>query len=157
MIQAARAIVTQGNKMLVMKRNKFGSEYYTLVGGAVEQGEQPETALRRELTEESGVIIGEARLVYIEQAGPPYGTQYVFWCEYQGGEPHLHPESEEATISAAGKNTYEPMWLPIAELPSTLLRSGSIKAALIDAFQHGFPTQPKELEWRSEHEYHQDH
>ncbi len=149
--QAVRAIVTKGNKMLVMKRNKFGTEFYTLIGGGIDMGEDAEHALRRELMEESGITVGEVRLTFAEDAKAPYGVQYVYWCEYQDGEPHLDPSTVEAQLSAQGQNIYEPMWLPIAKLPDTLFRSGSLKDALIDAFAHGFPAEPKQLVWKSEH------
>lgn len=148
MRQAIRAVVTNGDKMLVMKRNKFSKEYYTLIGGGIELGEVLEVALRRELAEETGMQVGAARLVYVEDAGEPYGTQYVYWCEYQGGDPVLGSDSEEAHISAAGQNTYEPMWLPLAELPNVNFVSGSLKAELISALQNGFPDEPMHLDWR---------
>ena len=148
MKQAIRAIVTNGNQMLVMKRNKFGKQYYTLLGGAVEIGEELEAALRRELGEEASLQVGRVQLVYIEDADPPYGTQYIYWCEYQGGEPVLGTDSIEAEISKGGQNTYEPMWLPIADLPNVNFVSTSLKNALIDAFAHGFPSEPQQLFWR---------
>lgn len=131
-----------------MKRNKFGKEYYTLIGGAVEIGESLETALRRELMEESTMEAGRVQLVFIENAEPPYGTQYVYWCEYQGGDPVLDPTTTEAEINKGGQNTYEPMWLPIAELPNVNFVSKSLKAALLDSFQHGFPNEPIQLDWQ---------
>jgi len=45
MSKAARAIVVQDGKILVMHRNKYGSEYFTLVGGRVNEGEPLEQAL----------------------------------------------------------------------------------------------------------------
>jgi len=44
MKQAVRAIIIHNNNLLVMKRNKFGKEYYTLIGGHVEMGESHEVA-----------------------------------------------------------------------------------------------------------------
>lgn len=149
MRQAVRAIVTSGDKMLVMKRNKFGKEYYTLIGGGIELGEELEAALRRELVEETGMQVGAVRLVYVEEPGEPYGTQYVFWCEYLGGDPVLGADSEEAFISAAGHNIYEPMWLPIAELANVNFVSGSLKAELMSALHHGFPDEPVQLDWQA--------
>lgn len=149
MKQAIRALVTNSDKMLVMKRNKFGKEYYTLVGGGVDMGESLETALRRELAEEAGLHVGEIKLIFVEDPGAPYGTQYVYWCEYQGGEPVLSPNSVEAQISAAGQNTYVPMWLPIADLPHINFVSGSLKAELIKGLEQGFPNEPVRLDWQA--------
>lgn len=148
MKHAVRAVVTNNNQMLVMKRNKFGKEYYTLVGGAVEMGEGLETALRRELMEESSLQVGRVQLIFVEEADAPYGTQYVYWCEYQGGDVVLGADTVEAEINKAGKNTYEPMWLPIAELANVNFVSKSLKEALMNSFQHGFPNEPMQLDWQ---------
>jgi NAD+ diphosphatase len=148
MKHAVRAIVIKDNNLLVMKRNKFGSEYYTLIGGAVEMGEPLEVALHREVTEESSMTISQPRLVFVEDAGQPYGEQYVYLCEYVKGEPTLHPNSEEAKISAMGQNTYVPMWLPLVDLPKVNFVSGSLKEALLHGWQQGFPDQPIKIEWR---------
>lgn len=149
MKHAVRAVVTNGNKLLAMKRNKFGKEYYTLVGGGIKLGEGLETALRRELKEETGLEAGRVQLIYVEDAGEPYGMQYVFWCEYIGGEPELQVNSPEFEIGQAGQNVYEPIWLPVTELPKVNFVSGSIKNALLDALHHGFPSEPLQLDWRA--------
>ena len=147
MKHAIRAVITNQNQMLVMKRNKFGKEYYTLIGGAVEMGEGLETALRRELMEECTMEVGRVQLIFVEEAEAPYGTQYIFWCEYKGGDPVLGANTPEAHINQSGQNTYTPMWLPIVDLPTVNFVSKSLKAALIDCFKNGFPSEPMQLDW----------
>ena len=146
--KAVRAIVCDGNKLLAMKRDKFGMQYYTLVGGGVNLGEDTETALRRELREETGLEVGAVRLVYVEDAGELYGEQYVYWCEYLGGDPALRPRSEEALISAMGRNIYEPVWLPFDQLGQVPFRSTSVRDALASAIAQGFPETPQRLAWK---------
>ena len=141
MRQAVRAIIIRDGKLLVMKRNKFGEVYYTLIGGGVDLGESPEQSLVRELYEETTMTAQRARLVFIEQAGEPYGDQYVFLCDDVSGEPKLSPDSEEAKISNLGQNTYEPMWLPLSDLASVPFRSETLKKKLLDGFARGFPPQ----------------
>ena len=72
---ASRLIMVRNNQLLVMHRNKFGSEYYALIGGGVDPGENPMHALTREVREETGLMLANPKLVYIEEAGKPYGTQ----------------------------------------------------------------------------------
>lgn len=145
MKKAVRAILIRDDKILVTKRNKFGDEYYTLIGGGVDLGESNEHALVRELYEETGMKIERARLVFIEEAGEPYGTQYVYLCEDPGGEPELRPDSDEAKISAMGKNIYESTWLKIKDLKDATFRSERLKLAVLEAIDKGFPEEAVEL------------
>lgn len=146
MRQAVRAIITKDDQLLVMHRNKFGTEYDTLPGGGLEMGEQAEEALAREIAEETGITFANPRLVYIEEAGSIYGTQLIYLCDYVSGEPQLHPASEELAISRMGKNLYEPRWVPIAQLHASAFFSERLKRELVRAFEKGsFPTQTTRL------------
>ena len=142
MRRAVRAIVFKDNDLLVMKRNKFGKQYCTLPGGGVSMAETVEQALAREMSEETGLQLGTARLVFTEDAGEPYGVQYIFLVNYISGEPRLSPASDEAAISAMGKNTYEPMWLPMGELADTNFVSVRLRDAIIKAAKSSFPQEP---------------
>jgi ADP-ribose pyrophosphatase YjhB (NUDIX family) len=148
--QSVRAIVLNGDTLLAMKRNKFGMQYYTLIGGGIKIGEEQEPALRRELREETGMEVGAVRLVFMENDTTMYGKQFVYLCEYKGGDPALNPESEEAKISAMGQNTYEPLWLPLSSVPNVSFRSASVAQALLDSVRSGFPEMPQELAWKPE-------
>jgi ADP-ribose pyrophosphatase YjhB (NUDIX family) len=139
MRQAVRAIVVRDGYLLVMHRNKFGSEYYTLPGGGIKLTENGGHALLRHMHEETSVSVVNPRLVVIEDAGDPYGLQFIYLCQYVGGEPALNPASEEAKISSAGQNLYSPQWLPLHSLPSVPFRSEALKQALIQGFSKGFP------------------
>jgi len=148
-IKAVRAIVIHNDKLLAMKRNKFGKQYYTLIGGEVNLGEDLETALRRELSEETGVTVGKVRPVFVEDGGF-YGIQYVFLCEYKGGELALRADSDEAKITVMGKNIYEPVWLPLSQVSQVPFRSASVAEAVLNGVANGFPSEPQELAWKAE-------
>jgi len=151
MRRAVRAIVVKDDHLLVMHRNKFGKEYYTLIGGGVDAGESYEQALLREVQEETGVQLTNPTLVVIEEAGEPFGTQYVFLCKYVSGEPQLHADSEEAKVHALGQNLYTPMWLPLSTLPSASFRSETLKRELLKGFTEGFAVQPVTIHSSHEH------
>lgn len=145
MRQAVRAVVVKGDNLLVVHRNKFGKEYYTLPGGGIDPGETPEQAMIRELYEETGISVVLDRLVIVEEAGDPFGVQYVYLCTYQSGEPALHPDSEEAQINKLGQNMYTPLWLPLSELSAAPFFSEKLKLVLLKGITEGFPGAPEVL------------
>lgn len=125
-----------------MKRHKMGKDYYTLLGGSVENNETADQAALREVKEESTVAIDNPRLIFIEEAGSPFGTQYVYLCNYISGDPHLPDDSEEAFWTMPGKNTYEPVWLPIEDLPKVPFVSPLLQEAILMGLKHGWPKEP---------------
>jgi len=153
MRKAVRAIVINDDKMLVMKRDKFGKQYFTLVGGGIDFGEEPLQSLLREIKEESGLQVKDPKLVFVEHSGDPYGDQYIYWCEYVSGEPKLDEKSIEATINKDGQNLYETMWLPLNQLKESPFLSETLKQALLNAFDKGFPAEPLELHSSAEVRY----
>ncbi len=145
MRKAARAIIIYNNQLLVMHRNKFGKEYYTLIGGNVEMGETTEQALVREVRDETSLKIASYRHVCTEEAGSIYGNQYIYLCEYPGGDIELSPESDEAHINKLGKNLYTPMWLPLDKLADVPFVSERLKQFILEGLRHGFPDSPRQL------------
>jgi ADP-ribose pyrophosphatase YjhB (NUDIX family) len=146
MRRASRAIIIKDDQILLTKRNKFGDEYYILIGGGVDMGETEEQALYRELREESGVQVANPRKVFIENAGDMYGVQHVFLCDYVSGEPALHPDSAEAKINALDMgNSYETVWLPLSQFATVSFRSDRLRRAVLDGISAGFPTSPLDI------------
>ncbi|MDL2342025.1 MAG: NUDIX domain-containing protein [Patescibacteria group bacterium] len=145
MRQAVRVIVIKDQSLLVMHRNKFGQQFYALVGGGIDYGENPEQALYREVAEETGLQITNPKLVIIEDAGDVYGMQYIYTCDYVSGEPALAADSAEALIHAKGENLYTPMWLPLSDLPNVVFQPKELQATLIAHATAGWPAAPIEL------------
>jgi len=145
MRKCVRAIIIRGDELLVIHRNKFGTEYDTLPGGGIDPGETPEQALYRELAEETGVQITQPRLVYIEDAGSMYGVQYVFLCQYVSGAPQLAADSEEALISQKGQNLYIPTWIKLSELSKVPFVSPGLRDRIAHDCQAGFPARPVQI------------
>jgi ADP-ribose pyrophosphatase YjhB (NUDIX family) len=138
----ARAIVVYDNQLLAIRRNKFGEEYYTLPGGGVQKNELVFDAVSREVMEETSLRILPVRELYRGSHVTGHTTYFVL-CEYLDGVPTLHPNSEEALLSAVGNNTYQPLWLPLKSLSSLPLPfypdSPEFHAHLISDLAKGFP------------------
>ncbi len=141
MRKAARAIVFNDDKLLVIDRDKFGKKYVTLPGGNIELGEEPEEAMRRELREETSLEVGDCRLVFIEDAGDPYGTQYIYLCAYLGGEPELAQDSEEAAINHLGQNIHQPAWVSVDRLDDKPFVSEGLKQRIVNGYRNQFPEE----------------
>jgi 8-oxo-dGTP pyrophosphatase MutT (NUDIX family) len=59
----ARVVLIQDRCIAVIERRRDGRYYYVLAGGAIEDGETPAAAARREAWEELGVVVQVQRLL----------------------------------------------------------------------------------------------
>lgn len=105
-------------------------------------GETTEQTLSRELLEEASMKLTAARPVFKEEAGDPYGTQYIYLCECEGDAPVLSPNSEEAKINELGENLHTPQWIGVDEFKTVSFRSDRLQAAILTGIESGFPEQP---------------
>lgn len=146
MRQAARAIIIEDNKILVMHRNNEGNEYFTLVGGRVNDGESIEQALLREVKEETGLTVTAADLVFIEEHPEPYNEQFTYLCHVA---PHkeiaIQEASEEAVLNKLTINMHEPMWVDISSFKRLAFRTPQLQDAILDALVNGFTANPRKL------------
>jgi len=125
-----------------MHRNKHGSQYYTLVGGRVQDDESLEQALVREVKEETDLDVTAARLVFTEEHAEPYNSQHIYLCEVgPHGNPAITEASEEGQMNRIGINLHTPAWVYIKALSKIPFRTPQLQQALIDAFKRGFPKQ----------------
>lgn len=78
----ARAILLDGDELVLIKRTKPGREpYWVSVGGGVEDDDPSiEAALRREVFEELGGKLGRTELVHLitDDLGDGIGVQHIF-------------------------------------------------------------------------------
>jgi len=146
MAKAARAIIIEDDKILVMFRNKQGSQYYTLVGGRVQDSETLEQGLIREVKEETGLEVTSARQVYSEDHPEPYNQQYIFLCEIAAhGDTKLQEYSEEEMLNQMQTNIHEPMWVPLKAFQNLPFRTPQLQEAINHALRKGFPKESVQL------------
>ena len=129
-----------------MHRNKYGSQYYTLVGGRIADDETPEQGLVRELREETGLTVIAARLVYIEEHASPYNEQYIYLCDVAPhAEVAIQEYSEEGVMNKYDMNTHQPHWVGTRAFANLPFRTPQLQEAIVKAFKKGFPKEPVKL------------
>ncbi len=146
MANAARANIIENGKILVMHRDKHGIQYFTLVGGRVNDSESLEQGLVREVLEETGMTVTACRLVFTEQHAPPYNDQYIYLCEVA---PHdgiaIQDTSEEAFMNKISINIHKPLWAEIQSFGKLPFRTPQLQQAIVDSLKTGFPAEPVKL------------
>jgi len=144
--KAARAIIIEDGKILVMRRIKFGAEYHTLVGGRLNEQENTTQALVREVMEETGLKVTAARLVFYEEHKAPHNEQFIYLCEVA---PHqdiaIQGTSEEATMNKYDMNIHQPEWVGLRNFAGLHFRTPQLHAAIIQSLQKGFPKEAVKL------------
>jgi ADP-ribose pyrophosphatase YjhB (NUDIX family) len=145
--KAARAIVIEGDKILVMQRIKYGVEYYTLVGGRLAEGESLEQALVREIMEETGLTVTAASLVFIEEHPEPYNEQYIFLCNVGPHDDSIDVQgnSEEGQMNRFGANLHRPFWAQLKAFDRLPFRTPQLQQAILNGIKKGFPKAPVKL------------
>jgi 8-oxo-dGTP diphosphatase len=110
--RASAVIMRDGRLLMVHERSRRsgGGEWWTLPGGGVEPGETPEEAVRREVFEETGLVVGDAR--YVLEMPYPSGMTSVFAVTVADGEPRLGADD------GMGPEMVGLDWLPAPELPN---------------------------------------
>ena len=92
---AAGVIFNQDNKILLVKSTYQRFHPWGLPGGSLDYGESPEDAVKREVWEETGLIVEIKRFLLVKTWSPDRVGMY-FLCEITGGEIHPTDEVSEA-------------------------------------------------------------
>ena len=80
-------VVNGDNEILLLKRSPlsdWGASRWAFVGGSIQRGETPKEACKRELKEETGIVLDEIVNVFNIQRGE--NVEYIFACRYNGNE-----------------------------------------------------------------------
>ena len=93
---ATAIIVGEDNRILLLKRSSYPDQWmpnkWSLVGGSVEKGENPEVACKREVLEECGLEINDMVDVFAIKRDDT--MEYVFACKYDGEEVDVQLNEE---------------------------------------------------------------
>ncbi len=123
------AIIIKNDKLLLMHRFKNGEEYYTLLGGSIEDGENLEQALVREIKEEANLDVDNLEFLWqFDNRGREdnYFLVKNFLGELKLGEPELSRQNEN--------NKYIPIWVNLTDLKNIDLKPVEIKEKILAKF-----------------------
>ena len=119
------AIIKKDDKYLALYRKVF-PKGLAFIAGHMEEGEEPEDSLKREVKEESGLIVKDCKLVLHDIFPNPCkgGYNEHKWWVYEinswEGEPELMEANKHEFVkfmqlaeiaSYAEKNDFDPAWL----------------------------------------------
>ena len=102
--------------LLVQRGREPGRGLWSVPGGKVERGERAETAVVREVLEETGLAVEVERFLgWVERIGP---THHFVILDFV-----VHPLDPRAPLQA-GDDADDVAWVPLAELEHRPLASG---------------------------------
>jgi len=138
----AAILLLQENKVALIERHRAGLHYFTIPGGHIEAGETPEAAAVREAEEELGLKVAIRRLV--AEGNFNGDPQYYYLVDAIDGTfgtgtgeemNHVNPE----------KGTYQPVWMPIAQLLDQPVRPREMAELLVRFVKEGWPEEPVKI------------
>ena len=92
------AIVVNNNTQILLVKRSDESDWqpgkWSLVGGGVEEGEEPVDAIYREIKEETGLNINRFSHKYIIQRSAD-NIEYIYICKYNGNSDDIHLDMVE--------------------------------------------------------------
>lgn len=121
--------------LLAIKRIKNGETYWVFPGGGVEDGENYESALKRECKEELGLEVEVLELMFeYPFINKKFGEQkeYFYTCKIIGGELGTG-DGPEYDQNSHNKGSYEPGWIKLSDLKNLDVRPATIKNNLLQA------------------------
>ncbi len=117
--KTARGIVLKNGKVLLVERWRTGESgqnlhYFSVPGGGIESGESPETAVERELFEETNQRVKAVKLLATQKFSDGSSHLY-FLCDHISGTRVLRPHTS-ATETQTKDNRSAPLWMSGDEL-----------------------------------------
>ncbi len=125
-----RAVIIKDGSVVLIKRVKPEEVYWVFPGGGVEEDETSEMALKREVLEETGLVVTVGEWIY--QDMDEYGQENLFFdCSEINGilGSGIGPEFRDSAYANSGK--YEPQYVSLSEISELNIRPQEMKEILM--------------------------
>lgn len=144
-IPRTSGVIVEGSKVLLMHRRNRDKEYYTFLGGGIEDGETSEVALVREIQEEASVEVVPKKLLYTVD-WENEAVEYFYLTDFVSGVPQLSPDSIEKEVMGKDSDQfYEPLWVEVKNIPDMLLYPLEIRDMFLKDFKDNFSADTKKI------------
>lgn len=131
--QRVTALIFKNDKILLIRRFKDNQWYWTVPGGSVEAGESLETALKREVLEETSLKVISFKPVF-ETNLVQFGRVCHFFICTVSGTPRLGDGPEKENSSS--QNRYILKWVTMRDLPSSQNLYPPASAEILQAYDN---------------------
>jgi ADP-ribose pyrophosphatase YjhB (NUDIX family) len=118
-VSVAGIVVRDDGRILVIRRDDNG--HWEAPGGVLELDESFEAGVRREVLEETGLLVAVERLTGVYKNLQHGIVALVYRCRPVGGEPHVTEEAREIS------------WMTMDEVQSAMTPAFGVR--VLDAFE----------------------
>ena len=132
---SAGALVVKDDKLLLVRHKKEGAyDYWVAPGGGTQGSESIFDAAKREVLEETRILVEPSKMVYVEELYNSENRLIKVWilCDYRSGTPHV------AKSETAREHIVEAGWFDRTELENITLFPEILKHEFWNDFEHGF-------------------
>ncbi len=134
----AGGILIEDNKLALIERHRGKRHYFSFPGGGVDKGETFEEAVIREIEEELGLqVMVRRRIAEVTCNGK---IQHYFLVEKIGGEFGTGTGEEYGEYDP-NYGTYQPLWLPIVDLPNHNILPPQLSQLVFHSLANGWPAE----------------
>lgn len=128
-------LVLDGDRVLLGRQSNWPEKMYSLLAGFMEPGETVEEAVRREVAEEAGIVVGEVR--YVTSQPWPFPASLMIGCAAR---------AESSTITLDPVELEDAIWVPKSEIAEALegrhdriapARKGAVAQVILRAWVRG--------------------